>query len=103
MIVRGKHLPIYLATIVACYFIAWTVAFLLLNGSDFAFYFEYLRYFWKDGGGERPMLTGMFSIVLTIPLSLAAIWLIRRSSNGEAKKEPNQTPEPTAPSGRGSP
>jgi hypothetical protein len=74
----AKHVPIYLGTIVVCYFVAWTVAFLFLNGPDFAFYFEYLGYFWKSGGGERPMLTGMFSIALTIPLAMLAIWILRR-------------------------
>jgi len=33
---------------------------------------------------------------------LAAIWLLRRSLKKKDEKEPNQTPEPTAPSGRGS-
>jgi hypothetical protein len=78
MTARAKHAPIYLAAIVVCYFVAWTGAFVFLNGADFAFYFEYLEYFWRNGGAERPAFTGMISIVLFIPLALTAIWLFRK-------------------------
>lgn len=32
-----KRLPLYLATIVVCYFVAWTASYLLVNGPDFSF------------------------------------------------------------------
>ena len=78
MIARSKHAPLHLAAIAICYVTAWTVAFVFVNGPEFAFYFNYLGYFWKGGGGERPFFTGLFSIALTVPLSVTAIWFLHR-------------------------
>lgn len=80
-----KRLPLYFATIVVCYFVAWTVSYLLVNGPDFSFYFEYLRLFWKGGGLERPAFTGIVSILLAIPLSAFANWFIRRRVKRDEK------------------
>jgi len=96
-----RHFPSYLAVVAACYATAWFIACIVVNG-DLGFSTEYFRLFWTGAGGERPVFTGIISIVLTLPSSLAAIWLLRRSLKKKDEKEPNQTPEPTAPSGRGS-
>lgn len=88
-----KRLPLYLATIVVCYFLAWTTSYLCVNGPDFRYYFEYLWLFWKEGGLERPAFTGVVSILLTIPLSTFAVWFIRhrlkRDDSGQTERGAN--------------
>ena len=85
MISAVRSLPLYLAVIAACYALAWFVACVAVNG-DFAYSVEYFRLFWTSGGGERPTFTGMLSILLTIPFSLIAIWLLRRSRRKKSEK-----------------
>jgi hypothetical protein len=67
-----------LAILIACYFVAWTLAYIGINGPDFSHYFDYLVLFWTRGGLERPALTGMVSIVLVIPLAAGVFWRWRR-------------------------
>jgi hypothetical protein len=85
MISGVRRFPIYLVVITACYALAWFIACVVVNGG-FAHSAEYLRLFWTSGGGERPMFTGLLSIVLTIPFSLVAIWLLRRSLKKKNEK-----------------
>lgn len=73
-----KKAPISLAILVGCYFVSWTVAFVGVNGTEFARYFEYLGLFWTLSGLERPAVTGVISIGLTIPLVAGVIWYLRR-------------------------
>ena len=86
MLARFRFAPVYLAVVVVCYFAAWIVACIVVNG-DLGYSVEYFKYFWADGGGERPFYTGMFSFVLTIPFSLVAIWLLRRSLKKKNEKK----------------
>lgn len=74
-----KNASIGFAILVGCYFVSWTVAFVGVNGLEFARYFEYLGLFWTLSGLERPVVTGVISIVLTIPLVAGAFWYLRRS------------------------
>jgi hypothetical protein len=67
-----------LAIVVACYLVAWTLAYIGTNGPDFSHYFDYLVLFWNRGGLERPTLTGMVSIVLATPLAAGVFWRWRR-------------------------
>lgn len=73
-----KNVSIGLAILVGCYFVSWTVAFVGVNGPEFARYFEYLGLFWTLSGLERPAVTGVISIGLTISLVAGVIWHLRR-------------------------
>jgi membrane protein implicated in regulation of membrane protease activity len=75
---RSKTIALHVATIVTCYFVAWTAAYLFIVGTDFAYYFEYLGLFWTLDGFELPSFTGALSIIIAIPLSAVSIWLLRR-------------------------
>ena len=72
-----RRIPLYLVIIAASYAVAWLIACIVVNGG-LGYSAEYFRLFWTGGGGERPMFTGLLSVVLTIPFTLAAIWLHRR-------------------------
>lgn len=69
-----KNASIGPAILVGCYFVSWTVAFVGVNGPEFARYFEYLGLFWTLSGLERPVATGVISIGLTIPLVAGVFW-----------------------------
>jgi hypothetical protein len=97
---RPKSIFLYLAVIVLSYFVAWTAAYLTTVGTNLAFYFEYLALFWKLDGLELPAFTGLLSIVFAIPLSAVASWWLRQLLK-KTEEEPNQSLQPTAPSGRG--
>ena len=86
MFARFRFASLYLAVVVACYFAAWAVACIVVNG-DLGYSVEYFKYFWAGGGGERPVFTGMLGVVLTIPFSLIAIWLLRRSLKKKDEKK----------------
>ncbi|WP_038164278.1 hypothetical protein [Verrucomicrobium sp. BvORR106] len=73
-----KNVSIGLVILVGCYFVSWTVAFVGVNGPEFSRYFEYLELFWTLSGLERPAVTGVISIGLTIPLVAGVVWYLRR-------------------------
>jgi hypothetical protein len=73
---RFRYVPIYLVAVVSCYLAAWIIACIVVNG-DLSYSAEYFRYFWTGDGSERPVFTGILSIVLTIPFSLVVIWMFR--------------------------
>lgn len=74
----STRLLAYVGILVGCYAAAWTASYLLVNGTDFDSYFDYLELFWTGGGFERPAATGMLSIATAVPLSTAALWFFRR-------------------------
>jgi len=87
---RPKTFILHIATIIACYFVAWTAAYLFIVGTDFAYYFKYLGLFWTFDGFELPSFTGALSIIIAIPLSAVSTWLLWRKLKKSMRK-PNQT------------
>ena len=82
----SKKIGAYLLTLSVTYWVAWTLAFLFINGPDFAYYVSYWIYA-VQGGGERAVFTLGYSIVFFLPLSLVSAFVVhRRFKKADEKK-----------------
>jgi len=62
------------------YLTAWTTAYVAIAGLEFSYYFEYLRWAWTFRGGELPTYIFCLSFLLFLPLAVASLFLLRRTS-----------------------
>jgi len=71
-------LPRYIPVLVATYVVAWTVAYVLVMGSDFAYFVEYFVLAWTFRGLEIPTYIWLFSIAVFLPFAVLVLFLLRR-------------------------
>jgi hypothetical protein len=68
-----------LAILLICYLVAWTLAYALVMGTDFGYYFSYLGLAWTFRALELPTFIWMLSVALCIPLAGLVLWRLRRN------------------------
>ena len=78
----------YGIAILASYFVAWTVAYIIVMYNavrrlDFNEYFNWLVLAWGFTGFEMVAATWLLSIAIFIPLVIVAIFLVRRRARRE--------------------
>jgi hypothetical protein len=71
-------LPRGISVLVATYVVAWTVAYVLVMGLDFAYFLEYFVLAWTFSGLEVPTYIWLFSIAVFLPFAGLALFLLRR-------------------------
>ncbi len=78
-----KALFRYAAALLAAYFAAWTISYLIVmynavHRLDFSEYFSWFALAWTFHGLEMVALTWLLSIILFFPIAALAIFLVRR-------------------------
>jgi membrane protein implicated in regulation of membrane protease activity len=89
-----KALLRYGLAIFVAYFVAWTIAYIIVMyyavlRLDFSEYFTWLVLAWNFTGFEMVAVTWLLSIAIFIPLVIAAIFLVRRRARREQASQPS--------------
>ena len=71
----------FVALTVVVYLISWSVAYVLLVGSDSKYYLEYLRLAWTSPG-EIPAFLQIASIIATVLIMLVVALVARHKKSG---------------------
>jgi membrane protein implicated in regulation of membrane protease activity len=67
------------------YIVGWTIAYVVIVGLDFSYYFAYLGWAWTFRGGELPTYTWYFSLLLFLPLAVLSIFLLKRNAKRQQR------------------
>lgn len=73
-----------LVFIVLVYFVSWSIAYSLIMGFDFRYYFEYLHLAWTQPG-ENPVFIQIIAIVLTIIIVSISFFMMKKTIDSGAK------------------
>lgn len=71
----SRAFPI-VATALIAYFLSWSIAYVVLVGWDFEYYWQYLRLAWTNPG-ELPAFLQIFAIVTTLVVCIL-VFVFRR-------------------------